>query len=154
MRQLFLDVDGVMADFHTAATALFGFHAHEAEERIGTNAFWKTIHSVPAFFEDLAVMPDAMELYSAVEHLHPILLTGCKNSQQAKQKLRWRDQKFPGVPMITCQSKDKRKHAKPGDVLVDDWLKWSHLWVEMGGIFIHHKSAKESIEALKEYFEL
>jgi hypothetical protein len=51
-------------------------------------------------------------------------------------------------------ARDKRNHAKEGDVLVDDLLKHRDRWEEIGGVFIHHKSARESIEALKGYFSL
>jgi hypothetical protein len=44
---------------------------------------------------------------------------------------------------------DKRNHCQSGDVLVDDTLKHRHLWEEAGGIFIHHKTARESIEQLR-----
>jgi hypothetical protein len=36
----------------------------------------------------------------------------------------------------------------PGDVLVDDYLRYRELWENAGGIFIHHVSAKESIRQL------
>jgi hypothetical protein len=49
-------------------------------------------------------------------------------------------------------ARDKRDHAKTGDVLVDDMVKHRHLWEEAGGIFIHHRSAAETIEQLKPYF--
>ena len=32
----------------------------------------------------------------------------------------WAAEHFPGVPIITCMARDKHKHMKPGDVLVDD----------------------------------
>jgi hypothetical protein len=51
-------------------------------------------------------------------------------------------------------ARDKRNHAKAGDVLVDDQLRHAHLWEEMGGIFIHHKEVDETLEALKPYFPL
>jgi hypothetical protein len=66
--------------------------------------------------------------------------------------MRWAAQHFPGVRMITCMARDKRNHAKEGDVLVDDNDKFRHLWEAAGGIFVHHKSAAQSIEELRNYF--
>jgi hypothetical protein len=37
---------------------------------------------------------------------------------------------------------------KAGDILIDDFLKYRHLWEEAGGIFIRHISAKGSLEKL------
>ncbi len=39
---------------------------------------------------------------------------------------------------------------RPGDVLVDDFLKYKHLWEEAGGVFIHHISAAESVRRMAE----
>ena len=51
-------------------------------------------------------------------------------------------------------ARNKRDHAQPGDVLVDDTLKHRHLWEEVGGVFIHHTSAASTIEELAAYFPL
>jgi hypothetical protein len=32
--------------------------------------------------------------------------------------------------------------------------KYRHLWEQAGGIFVHHRSAAESVEALRDYFDL
>lgn len=37
---------------------------------------------------------------------------------------------------------------KPGDVLVDDNLKYRELWETAGGVFIHHTSAEQTIAEL------
>ena len=56
---------------------------------------------------------------------------------------------FPGVPVITTAAALKREHCHPGDVLVDDRDQHRRLWEQAGGLFIHHRSAKASIAALK-----
>lgn len=148
-RRLFLDCDGVLADFDAGAEAVFGVHPRVYEDQYGTTKFWATLHSELGFYENLPVMHDALSLFDAVKHWNPIILTGCPLGGWAQdQKLKWRDKHFPGVPMITTLSKDKRSHAQPGDILVDDYLKYRHLWEEMGGLFIHHVSAAQSIEAV------
>ena len=90
-----------------------------------------------------------MELFAAVKHLKPIILTGLPlGNWAAGQKTRWAAQHFPGVPIITTMARDKRNHAKAGDVLVDDQLRHAHLWEEMGGTFVHHTSAAATIRQL------
>lgn len=150
--QIFLDVDGVMADFDTAAEQLFGLPPRKTEAELGTPRFWVDLKSVPGgFFRTLPLMPGARELYAAVRHLNPIMLTGCPMGGWAEpQKLAWRDDNFPGVPMICCDSKDKREHMTGlGDVIVDDWPKYRTLWEGAGGIFILHTSAADSIMQLR-----
>lgn len=148
--QLWLDCDGVLANFDKLAEEVFGLPPRKAEAELGTKRFWVGLQSHEGFYEKLPLMPDAMELFEAVEHLNPIILTGCPLGGWAEpQKQAWGTKHFPGTQMITCMSVDKRKYMQPGDFLVDDYLKYRHLWEEAGGIFIHHTSAKESIAKLK-----
>jgi hypothetical protein len=148
--QLFLDCDGVLANFDKRATEVFGEHPRHFEDKKGERLFWDTIYGTPDFFYSLEPMPDAYDLFNAVKHLNPIILTGVPRGRwAADQKLRWRDKYFPNTEMITCASRDKIKYAKPGDIIVDDWEKWRQLWVDGGGIWVLHKNAKQSIVELK-----
>src|SRR4051812_11273866 len=127
----------------------------EFQERHGARSFWQKLASTPDFYFSLPPMPDATELFEAVRHLHPIILTGLpRGGWAADQKVRWAAQHFPGTRMITTMARDKRDHAKEGDVLVDDMLKPRHLWEEVGGVFVHHTTAAATIEALATYFPL
>jgi len=84
-----------------------------------------------------------------VAHLCPTILTGCPRGNWAQgQKVAWAARHFPGVPIITCRSADKRDHANAGDVLIDDWPQHRHRWIEHGGVFISHYDAKSSLAAL------
>lgn len=150
--QIFLDCDGVLADFDTAAEQLLGLPPRQVEEAFGTREFWRRIRSTRNFFRDLPLVTDAMELYRSVSHLKPIILTGCPFGGWAEeQKKAWAAEHFPGVPIIACLSREKCLYMKnQGDVLVDDYLRYKLLWEKAGGIFIHHHSARESIEQLAE----
>lgn len=151
MSQIWLDCDGVLADFDTYAEAIFGLPPRKAEAELGAKRFWCDLQSHEGFYERLPLMPDARELFEAVEHLNPIILTGCPLGGWAEpQKRAWGRKHFPETKMICCASKDKRNHMLPGDVLVDDWPKYKELWEEAGGIFVLHTSAKESIAKLRE----
>lgn len=153
MRQLYLDCDGVLADFDKGATAILGLPPRAFEKRHGIGRFWAKLASAPDFYFGLPLMPDAMALFDAVRHLDPIILTGLpRGNWAAGQKVRWAAQYFPGTKIITTMARDKRNHAKEGDVLVDDQLRHAHLWEEMGGVFIHHKSAAQSIRELARIF--
>jgi hypothetical protein len=148
--QLYLDCDGVLADFDRAAIELFGMPAKVFEKRHGPPAFWKKIAAHPDFYGTLPLMPDAMVLFESVRHLDPIILTGLpRGNWAAPQKVRWAAEHFPGTRIITCLAADKRRHAREGDILVDDTLKYRHLWEEAGGTFVHHTSARETIAELE-----
>ena len=155
MRQLYLDCDGVLADFDTGAAAILGMKPKAYEHRHGLGRFWQKLAQAPDFYFSLPLLPDAMQLYEAVKHLDPIILTGLpRGNWAADQKMRWAEKHFPGVRMITCMARDKRNHAREGDVLVDDNDKFRHLWEQAGGIFVHHKDAASSIEELRNYFDI
>jgi len=154
-RRLYLDCDGVLADFDRGAAALLGMPPRAFERRHGLGRLWAKLASAPDFYFSLPLLPDAMRLYAAVRHLDPVILTGLpRGNWAADQKVRWAARHFPGVRIITTMARDKRDHAKQGDVLVDDQLKHRHLWKEVGGIFVHHKNAETTIEELKLYFDL
>lgn len=76
-------------------------------------------------------MPDAQRLFDAVKHLEPVILTGCPHGGWAEsQKQEWAAEHFPGTRVTTCLSIDKRLYMRPGDVLVDDYLKYRQRWEE------------------------
>jgi hypothetical protein len=149
-RQIYLDCDCVLADFDKGAQAIFGMSPEAFERRHGAGEFWKQLANADGFFENLEPLPDAFELYRAVKPKVPIILTGMPQGKWAEpQKRRWARRHFPGVPVITTMAALKREHCHPGDVLVDDRDQHRRAWEEAGGLFIHHKSAKDSIAALK-----
>lgn len=155
MRQLYLDCDGVLADFDKGSTAVLGLPPRQFEKRHGLARFWQKLATAPDFYFSLPLMEDGMELFEAVRHLGPVILTGVpRGNWAAEQKRRWAAQHFPGTRIITTMARDKRDHAQAGDVLVDDQTRHRHRWEEVGGLFIHHKSAEQSIRELAELFPM
>jgi len=147
---IYLDCDGVLADFEGAATRLLGLPPLEFQARHGLKEFWRRLHRAPGFYAGLPELPDARELYDGVRRLDPVILTGCPRGGWAEaQKERWAAEHFPDAPIITCMAVDKRRYARPGDVLIDDTLKYRDLWEDAGGVFIHHLDARRSLQALR-----
>jgi hypothetical protein len=150
-KQIYLDCDGVLADFDKAAEAILGLPSRVFEKRHGAREFWRRLATADGFFAHLNLLPDALELYDAVKARDPIILTGMPYGKWAEpQKRLWAARHFPGVPVITTTAALKREHCHPGDVLVDDRDQYRHLWEAAGGHFIHHSSASASIAALRE----
>ncbi len=144
---LYLDLDGVLADFESHVEALFG----RAPSEMPLSEMWAHASREPSFFETMPKMPDADELWAFSRPFRPHILTGLPRGDWAEaQKRRWVAQHLgEDVPVTTCVARDKCEYASPGDVLVDDTTRWEHLWVARGGIFVRHTSAAESIEALR-----
>jgi hypothetical protein len=151
--QLFLDCDGVLADFDAGARQLLGMSPQAFEERHGRREFWRRIARVTNFYGRLPLMADARQLFDAVAHLDPIILTGLPlGNWAAPQKVRWAEEHFPGTHIITCMARDKYRHMKGADVLVDDRANHRDKWEDAGGIFIHHRDARSSLERLAEIY--
>lgn len=154
-RRLYLDCDGVLADFERGAHTLLGMSVEAFQQRHGIGAFWKRLATAPDFYAQLPLMPGAMELFEAVRHLDPVILTGLpRGNWAAPQKVQWARRHFPGTRIITTMAADKRNHCDPGDVLVDDLLKHRHLWEGAGGVFIHHRTVADTLRQLSNYFDL
>lgn len=150
MIQVFVDLDGVMADFDRGYETAFGI----VPDKETDNVDWNLIKARPGFYAELPLMPDAMKLWDFVSTNfanRPVILTGVpKSIPGAAEEKRVMVDRCLGshVPMIACASRDKCKFAKPGDVLIDDWTKYRDLWLSVGGRFITHTSAENSIQQL------
>jgi len=155
MPQLYLDCDGVLADFEGGAARIFGMGTAKFQQLHGPAMFWKELAAAPYFYANLDPLPGAMRLFEAVRHLNPIILTGLpRGNWAAPQKQRWAAEHFPGTRIITCMAADKRNHCRDGDVLVDDMRKHRHLWKQAGGVFIHHKLVDQTLVELASLFQL
>jgi hypothetical protein len=149
--RLYVDLDGVLADFDSAAEKILGrrpgLHARLS------NAEWAFLKKDQHFYFGLGAMPDAMDLWRYIEPHDPIILTGLPVSMPDAEANKHAWCAFvlgPHVRVECCQSKDKCLHAKPGDILIDDWERYQQLWEQAGGIWITHTSAENSIRQLKE----
>jgi 5'(3')-deoxyribonucleotidase len=143
----------VLADFDEGARGLFGMDAARFEAKHGAREFWRRIATARNFYGSLPEMPDARRLFDAVAHLEPTILTGLPvGNWAAPQKIEWATEHFPGVPIITCMARDKHKHMKPGDVLVDDRENHRSAYEAAGVLFVHHRNAEDSLRQLAEIF--
>jgi hypothetical protein len=151
--RLFLDADGVLADFDRGFEELLGMTPAAYEQRYGRGRFWSKLATAPDFYATLPEMPDARLLFEAVEHLKPTILTGLPlGNWAAPQKVKWAAEHFPGVPIVTCMARDKHKHMKPGDVLVDDRENHRAAYEASGVRFVHHRSAADSLRQLAKIY--
>jgi hypothetical protein len=154
--KIFLDMDGVLADFDKAAGHLLGTDdIHKWEFVHGPKAFWRILDSFPNFFGSLPLMEGALHLWHSVVKREPIILTALPRvgaSDVDKQKRDWVKAKLPAkyeVDVITCQTLEKPGYCNPGDVLVDDRAVNREAWEARGGKFILHTSAENTLQQLK-----
>jgi hypothetical protein len=145
--QLFVDMDGVLADFDSHHQAVFGFRS----DKLLDNVDWAAVDRIKDFYLNIPPMPDLKALWDFISPLQPIVLTGVPAAVEvaADNKRGWVRRNLGGhVEVRCCPSRDKCLHARPGDILIDDWEKYRHLWEAKGGRWITHTSAEDTIDAL------
>jgi hypothetical protein len=146
MTRLYLDLDGVMADFDAHFPAVFGLdHRSMADD-----AMWQTINAHPSYFRDMPPCPGAVEFFRLIEPLAPIVLTACPRTNYANaatQKRAWVYEHLGSqvtvLPVMGGHNKPLFMHA-PGDILIDDFEKNTKAWSAAGGASILHRSFDET----------
>lgn len=159
MPHIFVDMDGVIADFDKHYDTLFNDRRHIIEthpDKKFDYVEWEKVANVSDFFGKIPPLPDYRVLWEYVTALCPnrTVLTGIPHAPVmqpqaaivAEAKRKWVGRYLgTSVEVITCLSKDKKLHIREsGDIIIDDWDKYRSEWVSAGGIWISHRSAYES----------
>ncbi|MFP3959340.1 MAG: hypothetical protein ACLFUX_04150 [Spirochaetaceae bacterium] len=156
---LFVDLDGVLADFDRRVLELTG----RSPSMQSPSHMWPILARTPGFYAELPWTPDGKRLWNYLRPYRPVVLTGLPRGTWARpQKLQWcRRELGPEVEVITCMSREKAEKARawlhehaegqlPTPVLVDDRASLREQWEGMGGIFVHHTDARSTITRLNE----
>ena len=146
--QLFVDMDGVLADFDAHYETTFGVRPSTKED-----IDWKRVAECREFHLHIPPMADLQRLWDHIERHNPIVLTGAPLSpaEVRVNKRVWVDRHLgEHVEVRCCRASEKSLHASAGDVLIDDWEKYRDLWIAKGGVWVTHRCAEETIEILLE----
>lgn len=148
--RIYLDLDGVMADFDAHFPATF-----DCDHRsMADDAMWQTINADPSYFRDMPLCAGAADFWDSIRHLKPIILTACPKSNYAhvaRQKRAWVRQHLccgaMVLPVMGGRNKALFMH-EPGDILIDDFERNTKAWEEEGGFAILHTSFETTERAL------
>ena len=161
MRTIWLDMDGVFADFEIVASSILGRKVSWGVNDL-TEDEWSTLQKVTNLYRNLPIMPESTELMEAVLYFQDefeikflTAIPRVKSMPSARQdKIDWVAENFPGIEVeFGPYSKDKWKHAKFLDILIDDKPSNVLEWVTKGeGISIFHQGInfKKTIKLLRE----
>ena len=147
MRTIYIDMDGVVADFDSYVSALLGRPIGWGATQDLTDVEWERLASVDRLYFQMPLMPDATKLIAYIKSLstrfHVQFLTAVPRRStipSAKDdKQAWVNKYFPGMRMdIGPYSHHKQKWCKPGDILIDDRPSNIEQWTAAGGIAIFH----------------
>lgn len=177
MISIYLDMDGVLADFDAGLKKL-GLdidpnlnqptHLLDSERKLKKQEMQNKI-AMTDFFFDLPAMSDAHELWNAVKIYNPVILTAAPRfggdessaafKKAAEDKKKWIKNVFGHIDddHFICTTSAKKANfighkTAQNQILVDDRPANCGLWVDAGGIAILHLTAQSSIEKLKQMF--
>jgi len=161
MNTLYLDMDGVVADWDRAATDLVGRKRKSLDGR-WSHEDWQTIRQDPHFYRHLPLMDGAHELVRTARGFRSLgwrllFLTAIPRNNDHpwafNDKMLWAREHFPDIPVhFGPYSEDKQQHTQPGDILVDDRSSNCAEWQQKGGTAIQVRDGdlKPAIQALAE----
>lgn len=155
--KIYLDMDGVIADFDTHYKGLYRMSPKEADDK---KEFYKLFdHFVETQqFAKLPLMQDAQILLNFLDSTGiPVEILSSTSSEKrhdaiAPQKSGWLREHGIHYPINLVPGKrHKRTYAKPDYLLIDDTAQNIDQWRQDGGIGILHTDALTTIGILKMY---
>lgn len=152
--QVYLDLDGVMADFDRHFKDYFDVDNKSMRD----GKMWAMINSYPTFFRDLPVCDGALDLFEYANCTFDVtILTACPKSNYqsaALQKRQWvYEHLSPDVkviPMLGGKNKGLFMHDE-GDVLIDDFESNCSAWDSLGGVSILHENFEKTHHILSSW---
>lgn len=151
---IFLDLDGVFADFYTRALEVVGGEW----ESVPPSVAWAALEKVPHFFLQLNVLPGSLAIYQALKHHGDKLevLTAIPrptgNLATAREdKKAWVAKHMSSKLKVNTITGgvNKFKFATPGAVLIDDLERNLIEWEKHGGIGVLHTDVHSTMKKLK-----
>lgn len=148
IKEIFVDMDGVLCDFVSAIYGIKGKQYREVEYRGGFDDLWQNVgmteeemwaivDHTPDWWRSLKPYPwanDLMELLMNQGVPVRILSTARKHHTSYSGKVQWLEDHGFNQPLILCA--EKNLLAGPGRVLVDDKEENVAEWVADGGMGI------------------
>lgn len=150
--KIFLDVDGVLADFTGGACEVHGTENPYLQDPLGDAAgeweladllgltdkeFWGPLQGA-RFWRELGLMPDAVDIFSTVKRAVGLdniclLTTPSLDPESATGKIQWINMHFPDLARQCLIGACKHFCAHADSVLIDDNDKNVETFIEHGG---------------------
>lgn len=158
---IYLDMDGVVADWISAVTQITGKTLIEGER--WSDSEWRQLVQFQRIYQNLPLMRDARFLVQqteliAAEHKYEVkFLTAVPRRNDFphafEDKVNWARQYWPHIPVwFGPYSEDKKRKSAPGQVLIDDRADNIQQWNEAGGCGILYTGwANPALTQLRSY---
>jgi len=144
MPTIYIDMDGVVADFDTLAREIVKGSNFDTVNERWPNDSWNQIKSHPHFYRAIPKMPQADAMMRLAERFRDELgwdlymLTAIPRMNDIPDcfwdKIEWMREYYPNIIVrFGPYSEDKQHHCRPGDILVDDRTINCGQWRSSGG---------------------
>lgn len=152
MPRIFIDMDGVVADFDQGAAQALKVSSQELSRvksagRWGKNHWDRLVEEYPRLYRILPKMPKADIMMDLAMKFRDELnwelrmLTAVPKDNDVpdafRDKIDWMAEHYPNIPVwFGPYSRDKAHHCRSGDILVDDRKDNCESWRAAGGLAI------------------
>ena len=154
---LYLDMDGVVADWETAIADILGYRLIEGDR--WPDQDWRKIIQFQRVYRDIPLLPwalefvdEACEIARAANYAVKFLTAVPRRNDfpyAFEDKVHWANKHFPTIPVwFGPYSQDKQKRAAPGQVLVDDRMTNINEWIAQNGIGIYFHRNPDAVLAI------
>ena len=157
VKQIYLDLDGVVADFAKKYREMFNMEPSVAERDNKFEPFFKEFIRKQGF-ATLDLMPDAINLMNYLRKTGipvEILSSTASEDRDADirpQKIKWlKDHQIEFNPIFVPGGELKAKYATPDSLLIDDTPKVIDAFRRAGGIGILYRDYVSCIATLSMY---
>ena len=157
IKTIYLDMDGVIADFVKRYQEMFHMEPRQAEKRKEFNKYFDEFIETKQF-ETLEMMPQAEQLIDFLKSIDiPTKILSSTASQArydaiAPQKEKWLDEHNIHFERIFVPGKRlKYKYADGESLIIDDTVSVIDDWRRAGGYAIWHNNVPATLAMLKLY---
>jgi len=157
--KVYVDLDGVLADFDNFGLETFGPDWRKEVEKDN----WGAFSEIQDLYMQLNPLHDAQVLWdylhSTFPHSDVQILTAIPKRayfpEAVNDKRDWVHKHFSNKTRVNFgpYAYDKQFHCLPGDILIDDMVRNIDQWNMVGGIGIVHTSAEATIAELKKVLQ-
>ena len=163
MEKIYLDMDGVLAEFDRGVAELCHMQASSQAGKDNDAGYddrmWAAIREVDHFYDRLELMPGAKELFDRLYGKYGdrvAILTGIPKPKRGivtarDDKIAWTHRLLSDKIRVNVVYREQKPQYCRGkeSVLIDDRESNIREWREMGGTGILHVSAEETIRELE-----
>ena len=156
---IYCDMDGVLADFKTAAVKVNGMSINKWMNIPSSQQKWERIKNNSTFWHNLPWMPGGQALWRSIEKHNPHILSpyveetydpNCIPGKTAWLRKNARITDKSRINLV--RRREKKNFATKGgqkNILIDDYEKNVKEFINAGGMGIVHKDYRNTIRSLK-----